>query len=1349
MNTRTASATAVAVVALVTAWQRPQDAPEQPSPTLIAQPVADTTPPPPDSPRRDSAAANKAEKYPTGKFLVLRYLHSASNDTSLPTGATPGVVIVTVPDPIDSHLDWAFDTYLESVRRAYETAGYVLDRFWLPWSAKPDTTLVEGSGARGRRVREEYPGVLLFRGVSAKGPALQLVYLVGEVPTAGVHKGALRRALEDRDRLVANTPADSVRIVGPSFSGSTASLVQLLAEWSQSPHSDTAATRRAGQLRVRMVSGAATLASNQAVFAHSRVDYSATLNTDDALTRMLLRSVICPLEIRPEQVLLLHESGTAYGNAAEAGARDADAVQMPCRFHGRDTIFSSARFLRIPFPMNVASLRAEYEAHPRTPEAAQAQQPQSRSRTRLTLRDPERPMENLPAMSELTPPSLEVLVNEVEDAVSRHDVRAVGIVASDVRDKMFLAEEVRSRLRDVTFFTFEGNSLFLAPDKNAVFRGMLVLSSYPLSIENQWWTAGDPPRQLLPFANEGAEGIYNALLQQLGHDDAMTEYRAPFNVDALREPPVWLSMVGSRSFLPLAFDRDTSRTVVNRRPPEGLGFFTVLGLLLLAAGLAYAAVRTVQRNDPTPTVASDLERPVLEDHVRWGSQIVHRHLYAFLRILALLSVFIPSAVLAYTSVSGTTPPGPTIGIVTVALVSAVMAAFYIYAGGGPGDGGTVAVPLDGEARGAGGEAVRPRPVEPRLPLRASAGSVRRLLPVAIITGILASLFVARARSGAKQDTAEKGGEGEAGGQGGRGAGGPGSPAGSRSTAGMALVHVLAVSVAVCFTAGAAVLLSQTVSTLAYSMLIGVLLLAWVAGAGAAAWHALQATRATRAVWRASLAYAWSGRTGLEQALWLGEIIGRTGVLGIGIWYFWVAMEFSVSLFSRFGNASFPMLLERLGGVDSGASPLLLLALAGVGFAAWCTWHLQRIELLRSSTAFEAGVRGANGRSDLSPALKKFTERVAEVRNRLFLLMPSRSGALFLPMMVVLAALLYQRFQPTVERMIGLGGFDLLLRLAIVGSLCATVWAVYRLLAVWRALQRVLVSVGESPLLPAFRRLPASASQLTRLTLWASSACDVVESLSDAQWRQLVTIYNAGKLGEASKADEAGKEKPGLDPEMRDRVTRLMNAGGPVCRIDRPPDEKRDHRLLDLADVLWRMWRCEPDTDALLQLDQTLKDKQKTDTASIFRERFATTPRLWLRAAEEFAAVQVVDYVEWVLQQLRTLALFLFVTLIITTALISSYPFQPQGDVKLVFTLLLVGTVASILYVMVAMNRNEVLSHIADTDPGRLNWNWSFALNVGAVALVPMLTLLSSEIPGLHSVLFSWIQPVLNALTGGH
>src|SRR5206468_4079111 len=118
-----------------------------------------------------------------------------------------------------------------------------------------------------------------------------------------------------------------------------------------------------------------------------------------------------------------------------------------------------SRFLSIPFPMNIGSLRAELEASgaPREPDAPH-------SRARLTLRDPDRPGDRPSLSSQLTTPTNELMMDEIERAVTSHRVRAVGILASDVRDKLFLATELRRRLHDVQLFTFEGNSLFLVPE---------------------------------------------------------------------------------------------------------------------------------------------------------------------------------------------------------------------------------------------------------------------------------------------------------------------------------------------------------------------------------------------------------------------------------------------------------------------------------------------------------------------------------------------------------------------------------------------------------------------------------------------------------------------------------------------------------------------------------------------------------------------------------------------------------------------------------------------------------------------------------------------------------------------
>ena len=124
---------------------------------------------------------------------------------------------------------------------------------------------------------------------------------------------------------------------------------------------------------------------------------------------------------------------------------------------------------------------------------------------------------------------------------------------------------------------------------------------------------------------------------------------------------------------------------------------------------------------------------------------------------------------------------------------------------------------------------------------------------------------------------------------------------------------------------------------------------------------------------------------------------------------------------------------------------------------------------------------------------------------------------------------------------------------------------------------------------------------------------------------------------------------------------------------------------------------------------------------------------------------VVEWVEWVIHQLRNMATFLIVALILVNALLSSYPFQPQSALKAVFLGVTVITVGGLVFVLVQMNRNDVLSLITKTDPGRVTWSGPFALKLAVFILVPLGALLSTEFPSVREFLFSWVDPILRAL----
>src|SRR3954451_20501181 len=124
------------------------------------------------------------------------------------------VTVATVPDPVLSQSANSFDTFIYSLTRAHEAGGYVRDRLWLPWQV-PSQAVAKISTANPMKT----PGVILYRSTNApERPRLSLVYLVGETPSRGIHKDALRSALVDVQKLRRDCPDTTLQILGPFFS---------------------------------------------------------------------------------------------------------------------------------------------------------------------------------------------------------------------------------------------------------------------------------------------------------------------------------------------------------------------------------------------------------------------------------------------------------------------------------------------------------------------------------------------------------------------------------------------------------------------------------------------------------------------------------------------------------------------------------------------------------------------------------------------------------------------------------------------------------------------------------------------------------------------------------------------------------------------------------------------------------------------------------------------------------------------------------------------------------------------------------------------------------------------------
>ena len=158
-------------------------------------------------------------------------------------------LVGTLADPIGTTSDYHFDEGLTAILRGVEAQSYVLDRYRLPWQRYVATSQPGSPSSSSGRLATPNPGEpgLLICRFTPEDPGgkmapLLLIFLVPESPTSGLDKGALAasldwaEALDDHKRVPAGDRPESYRpfnILGPAYTGSQDSLERGLQDWTR------------------------------------------------------------------------------------------------------------------------------------------------------------------------------------------------------------------------------------------------------------------------------------------------------------------------------------------------------------------------------------------------------------------------------------------------------------------------------------------------------------------------------------------------------------------------------------------------------------------------------------------------------------------------------------------------------------------------------------------------------------------------------------------------------------------------------------------------------------------------------------------------------------------------------------------------------------------------------------------------------------------------------------------------------------------------------------------------------------------------------------------------------------
>lgn len=479
----------------------------------------------------------------------------------IPTERLRGMrcVIGILPDPNDSHFPLSFDAGMESLVRAFQTHGYVRDRYRLLWQS--DLRSLRGGKEGEIRQARRYASPVLFR--SQNNNAILL--LVGETPNTGVHREALHDAMDfvAAMRSVAGKPhldADDLLIMGPCYSGSCPGLRDAIDDW---------ATIANKPIDVRVISGIATAAKNRDVFTKNRgsqrlaeIRFSAAVATDDLVLEGILNHFIVERNIRPEQIAILSETDTSYG---------AELLKTASKGEGSGV----EKIRTLTYPMMLSRMRSEYSRRGIKQEVNEPQAEQLKRRN-LDLSQDVSPyaVDVLPSFSTSSVAVADRILESLLETIREEEIKVVGIMGTDVTDKLFLAQRIRQLVPNVQLFTLEADFLFTHSGYSQLFRGTVVGSSYPLYPPTQRWSLStDLPKvdshayRPLQFGSDTSEGIYNAAVQLLnGRADGKEENRRPLldngplfgNVrtdhpanDESAAPLGWLSVVGETRLWPV------------------------------------------------------------------------------------------------------------------------------------------------------------------------------------------------------------------------------------------------------------------------------------------------------------------------------------------------------------------------------------------------------------------------------------------------------------------------------------------------------------------------------------------------------------------------------------------------------------------------------------------------------------------------------------------------------------------------------------------------------------------------------------------------------------------------------
>jgi len=422
-------------------------------------------------------------------------------------------VIAIVADPVHTHLSLFFDRTIEAIQQGAQEMNYFFARATMPWDnhQHPESTdwHLRVSQKDYERDKSAQPGLMIFRERNTLLRAL-FVFVVGEAPTGGIHKDQFHHALE-AIRMMGETGEsfggeETLRILGPTFSGSLYSLAEIL---------DSESSLRSVQIVVHSgsVSSGNTVDWFSGWFNKYRDNPTAlpfmTFQESDQYAIARFIEFARQQDYEAKYIVLLSEDETAYGSHQRA-----QSEQEP-------TDAQEDEVVHLYFPRDISQLRSAYQQDLLKAESGSDKRFTPRTTLPLNLEDTGSDDDSVPSYAHRqTPLSQEAVLLGIVTNLKSHHAQFVVIRATNPLDELFLSRYLRVAYPQVRIVTIGADLLFQREKDDARLQGIWALTPYPLLPGADDLIAR--PRDLGSefhadriFPSSFSAGIYNAMLSLL------------------------------------------------------------------------------------------------------------------------------------------------------------------------------------------------------------------------------------------------------------------------------------------------------------------------------------------------------------------------------------------------------------------------------------------------------------------------------------------------------------------------------------------------------------------------------------------------------------------------------------------------------------------------------------------------------------------------------------------------------------------------------------------------------------------------------------------------------------------